>query len=274
METARPPASASALAAFFVVLAALTALGFAAISWLPVVASEHGPGVDRTIVYILVVTGVLFLVGHAVLAGFVWRYSRGGTPEYRPLSPKVEWSWALLPVLALTVASEVGVLVIGGPAWSQIYGETPAGALEIEVVGKQFEWLVRYPGKDGRFGRTAAELVHDVRNPVGLDKKDPAASDDVVLRGALHLPEGRPVVVRLRSLDVLHSFAIPELRVKQDIVPGHLGRTQFRPVRAGSYELACAELCGLGHYRMSGKVVVEPAPEFERWLREQAGWFE
>lgn len=274
MEPARAPASASALAVFFVLLAALTALGFAAVSWLPVVASEHGPGVDRTISYLLLVTGVLFLVGHAVLAGFVWRYSRDGTAEYRPLSPKVEWTWALIPVLALTVASEVGVLAIGGPAWSQVYGETPAGALEIEVVGKQFEWFVRYAGKDGKFGRTAAELVHDVRNPVGLDKKDPTTTDDVVLRGTLHLPEGRPVVVRLKSLDVLHSFAIPELRVKQDIVPGHLGRTQFRPVRPGRYELACAELCGLGHYKMNGTVIVESAAEFERWIREQAGWFE
>jgi cytochrome c oxidase subunit 2 len=174
----------------------------------------------------------------------------------------------------MAVIAEVGVLALGLPTWMEVYGEAPEDALVVEVVGKQFEWIIRYPGKDGKFGEASPELVNDARNPLGLDRKDPAARDDVVLRGNLHLPEGRPVSVRLRSHDVLHSFTVPHFRIKQDLVPGFTTSTLFTPTRSGSYEIVCAEVCGLGHYRMRGMAIVEPAGDFEKWLAEQPGWFE
>jgi cytochrome c oxidase subunit 2 len=257
------------LAATFLACAAAAAFGFSARSWLPELASRHGQSIDAVIRYLLVTTGILFLLGHIVLAIFLVRFSRAGARLSPAVSSKIEWTWALVPVFVMCVIAEGGVLVVGMPAFAEVYGEAEQDAIAVEVVGKQFEWLVRYPGPDGVFGRTAPEKVNDVRNPVGLDKKDPAAKDDIVKRGAFNLPVGRMAVIRLRALDVLHSFTVPHFRVKQDLVPGFLGRTQFMPTRTGQFELACAELCGLGHYRMRGFVTIQTEEEFQEWLKAQ-----
>jgi len=113
-----------------------------------------------------------------------------------------------------------------------------------------------------------------VRNPLGLDKNDPAAKDDLFFRGVLRLPVNRAAAVRLRSHDVQHSFSVPAFRVKQDLIPGATTRTQFVPIVEGTYEIACAELCGLGHYKMSGTVIVMSQQEFDEWLAKQIGQFE
>ncbi|MBI3268124.1 MAG: cytochrome-c oxidase [Planctomycetes bacterium] len=267
-------AEARVLALFFLLLMALTVAGFVGKNWLPPLASAHGKGVDAMIAYLLLATGTIFVVGHSVLAAFLWRYSGDAPPSGPRVKPRVEWVWALFPALVMAAIAEGGGIVLGLPVLEQVYGPPPADAFVVEVVGKQFEWLVRYPGKDGKFGRVEPRLVNDRDNPLGLDEKDPAATDDLVLRGTLHLPVGRAVVVRLRSLDVLHSFSVPEFRVKQDLIPGFTARSQFVVERAGTYEIACAELCGLGHYRMRGFVQVKPAEEFARWLDAQIGWFE
>lgn len=266
------PSARAGFAALFGALTAGAVLGFATYR-LPPVASVHGHGVDDTIRYLLWASGAIFVLGHVVLIAFVCR-SRPDGPSYRAPSATVEWAWALGPVLVMAGIAEAGVLFVGGKAWSQMYAETPADAVAVEVVGKQFEWLVRYPGKDGRFGAVDPAKVHETRNPFGLDKKDPAAKDDIVARGTLVLPLGRPVVVRLRSQDVLHSFWIPAARVKQDLVPGSVMRTQFTLETAGEHEIACAEVCGLGHYKMRGVVKVEAPEAFDRWLAAQTGWFE
>ena len=268
------PISRVLIVAFVCLVAALTVFGFVVRSWQPAVASEHGVGVDRVIRYLLVTTGAIFVIAHLALAWLLWRGSGKGPATYRPVSRRTELLWALFPVLAMALISEAGVLVIGRPVWEQLYGELPADTLEVEVVGKQFEWFVRYSGKDGTFGRTEPERVHEVRNLVGLVKKDPAATDDLVFRGVLRLPVGKPVKVRLRSHDVLHSFSIPAFRTKQDIIPGVTLGTQFTPTEIGEFEIACAELCGLGHYKMRGTVKIMPQEEFDQWLAGQTGWFE
>lgn len=273
MTPPRRSIEAPLVAIFFFALTGLTLYGFMARRWLTPVASEHGPGVDKVINYLLVTAGAIFVIGHGVLATFIWRYSRGDAAEAR-VSKRTELLWALIPVLILTLVSEVGVLMLGMPVWAQVYGETPPDALQVEVVGKQFEWIVRYPGKDGVYGRTKPEFVDEMENPLGLDEDDPAAVDDVIQRGSLYLPQDRTARIRLRSHDVLHSFTIPEMRIKQDVVPGTAQFTQFKPTQAGEYEIACAELCGLGHYRMRGRSVVMPADEFDAWLAKQVGWFE
>lgn len=263
------------LALFLVLVAVLTAAGFLWKEWRPPVATVHGQGVDRMITYLLVTTGILFLVGHGVLVWFLLRPAGEGA-GYKPVRPRTEWIWALVPVLAMSAISEAGVLVIGMPVWADIYGPVPEDAVTVEVVGKQFEWLVRYPGKtrSAKYGRVEAKFVHDTDNPLGLDEKDSDATDDIVLRGTLVLPVGRTAVIRLRSQDVIHSFSVPEFRVKQDVIPGYAASTKFVPNRTGTFEIACTELCGLGHYKMRGVVKVVAEEEFKSWLAEQTGWFE
>jgi len=130
-------------------------------------------------------------------------------------------------------------------------------------------WNVRYPGPDGRFGRTDAQLIDDTVNPLGLDKTDHAGDDDIVTLNDITVPVGRTVRVTLRSKDVIHSFFLPNFRVKQDAVPGMSPEVVFVPTTAGRYELACAELCGLAHYRMRGFFNVVSQPEFDEWLQQQ-----
>ncbi|MFO0980886.1 MAG: cytochrome c oxidase subunit II transmembrane domain-containing protein [Planctomycetota bacterium] len=272
-ESKTSPAGSLVIA--LLALTGLTVIGFfVAKTWLPHVASAHGQGIDNVTLYLMVATGLIFVAGHTILVWFVWRFSRSDAPHYRPISARLEWKWALLPVIVMCVIAEGGVVVVGMPAWAAVYAEDPPHPLQLEVVGKQFEWFTRYPGKDGTFGKTIPEKVDDVSNPLGLDEADPAAKDDVILRGTLRLPRDRAIRIRLRTQDVIHSFTVPQFRVKQDLIPGFVSRVQFRAVETGTYELACAELCGLGHFRMRAVVSVTTEAEFEQWLAQQHGWFE
>lgn len=273
MVEARRSASALLLVALFVLTVALTLFAALSTRWLPEAVTNHGRGIDTTIYYILVTTLAFFVVGHSFLALFVWKFSRTEGSVAGSPSPRLEWRLAIWAIVLMCAVTEGGVIVVGTPAWWELYGEVPDDALEIEVVGKQFEWLVRYSGPDGKFGRTDPEKVHDANNPIGLVRSDPAAKDDIVKRGTLSVPLNRATVLRLRSLDVLHSFTIPAFRTKQDIVPGFTARTLFRPLKTGKFEIACAELCGLGHYRMRGYLTVETEEDFQKWLSEQEPWF-
>ncbi|MFQ5843578.1 MAG: cytochrome c oxidase subunit II [Planctomycetota bacterium] len=273
MARSKPSRTAIGLAVFYALLLLGIVCGFALFGWRPTLASEVGAGVDRVITYLLVVTGAIVVVGHVVLARFVLRGDAEGGPEYRRPSRRAEWLGALIPVVAMSVLSEVGVLVMGTPVWAALYIEEPEDPFVLQVVGKQFEWIAHYPGKDGRWGRTDPRQVHDRRNPIGLDDSDPAGQDDIVLRQELALPVGRDVVIRLRTQDMLHSFFVPSFRVKQDLIPGFPTRVQFRATRTSTYELACAELCGMSHYTMRAVLSVLEAGEFERWLAGQETWF-
>ena len=273
-QPSRSPLASKCLVAFFAAVVILTIYGFTCRDWMPEVASVHGAGIDFVIYYLLCTTGLVFVAGHLVLGWLVLTRSNVEKTEYQPVSRKTEVLWAVIPIAFFGVVSEAGVLALGHPVWAQLFGEPDANVFHVEVVGKQFEWFVRYPGKDGEFGKTSPELVHDVRNPLGLDKKDPASKDDVFVRGVLRMPVNRMVKVRLRTHDVQHSFNIPSVRVKQDLGPGFPTQTQFTPTREGEFEIACAELCGLGHYKMQGRAIVLGEKDFEQWLSEQFGWFE
>jgi len=176
------------------------------------------------------------------------------------------------------------VLLIGFaiPLWATRVEAMPpeSEALVVQVTGEQFAWNVHYPGADRTFGRTDINLLDLQTNPLGLDRSDPAAKDDVTTVNQLYLPVNRPVIVRLRSKDVIHSFGVPEFRVKQDAVPGFTIPIWFVPTvttadmrsQTGNpefqYEIACAQLCGLGHARMRGFVTVQSDQEFQTWLAE------
>jgi cytochrome c oxidase subunit 2 len=145
---------------------------------------------------------------------------------------------------------------------------TDAAPLESHVEAEQYVWHVHYAGPDGRFGHTDPARI-DAGNAMGLDETDPAAADDVMIDNVLMLPLGRPVVVQLKSRDVIHSFTLPEMRVKQDITPGLTSRAWFTPIRTGSWDIACSQLCGAGHYRMRGQYQVLPPEDWQAWLSEE-----
>jgi cytochrome c oxidase subunit 2 len=260
-----------ALIVLFLGITTFTVVGYSAHDWLPPVASEHGVGVDGVIRYLVLTTGTILVIGTLAFVAFLWRYGRGRPTEAPQTSARSERWWTLVPVIGMALIAEAGVLLKGLPVWEQVYGDPPEGALVVDVMAQQFEWIVRYPGLDGTFGRTAPELIERVGNPAGLDASDPASVDDIVLRNQLHLAAGRPTVVRLQSRDVLHSFSVAAFRIKQDVVPGVVMRAQFVPTTPGRYEIACAEVCGMGHYEMGASVIVHPPAEYEVWLSDQTG---
>lgn len=232
--------------------------------WLPPLASVHGRDIDRMFYITLALTGALFVLVHVLLGLFVWRYAAAGSGrahflhDHRPL----ELTYTILPAIGMTV-----LVSLSGIVWTRIHGTPPPDALVVEVRGEQFAWIARYPGADGAFGRTDPKRIASA-NPLGLDRGDTAAADDVTSRD-LYLVVNRPALIRLRARDVLHSFFVAEFRVKQDAVPGMTVDLWFTPTRAGQYDLACAELCGVGHYTMRGRVRVVSQAAFDAWLAQQ-----
>jgi cytochrome c oxidase subunit 2 len=236
---------------------------------LPVAASEHASAFD----------GVLLSVhAHMALQALAWgaffliclvRFRRRRNPE-----PSRNGAGALLPVIAIGAVIVGDAALLAGaalPAWMARSTQPPlAEALEIRVVAEQFAWNIHYPGPDGVLGSTSDALI-SASNPLGIDRRDPSARDDIGILNALTLPLGRPVVVHLSSRDVIHAFTLNEMRVKQDATPGMVVTTWFTPVRTGTWDIACSQLCGLGHYRMRGEYSVVTEEEWKVWLAgEQA----
>jgi cytochrome c oxidase subunit 2 len=233
--------------------------------WLPPLKSDRAQ-IDGAMWITLLVTGIVFIVTNLLLAWFSFRYQdhEGARAAYWHDNPRLEVTWTLVTaaVLAFFLFNALGL-------WAQVNSPAPADAMLVEVTGQQFAWNVRYPGPDGVLGRLDHAKA-SVENPIGLVKDDPAARDDVVLLNRMLLPQDRPVKVRIRSLDVIHSFFLPHFRVKQDAMPGMATEIWFVPKAEGTYDLACAEHCGLGHYRMRGSVTVVPPSGFEQALTEAA----
>jgi len=248
---------------------------------LPELASAHGGAIDNMLLWIHVMMLVLFVGWGLFFAFALVRFRRGRNPkaDYEGVKSHAS-SWIEGLVVVLEAVFLIG---FSFPLWAARVEAAPAEdeRLEVRVVAEQFAWNVHYPGADGVFGRTAPDLVDTETNPLGLDRSGPGA-DDITTINQLHLPVDRPAFIRLSSKDVIHSFGVPEMRVKQDAVPGLEIPLWFTPTvtsaemreRKGNpdfnYEIACAQLCGLGHYRMRGFVTVETAEEFQAWLDGEA----
>jgi cytochrome c oxidase subunit 2 len=233
--------------------------------WLPPLNSERG-AIDDAMWLSLVVTGLVFIATNLILAWLGWRYQDepGARAAYWHDSPRLEWSWTLVTAAIMFV-----FLFRALSLWAQIQSPAPPDAMLVEVTGQQFAWNVRYPGPDGILGKTDHKIASQ-DNPIGLDKSDPAAADDLLLLNQLYLPKGRPVRIQIRSMDVIHSLFLPQFRVKQDAMPGMTVQTWFVPKETGDFEIACAEHCGLGHYRMRGQVHVVAAADLDKAVREAA----
>ena len=235
---------------------------------MPVAASAHAAEVDNMIVLVHWLMLVLF-VGWGLFFLFVlFRFRKGANPKASYAGAKGKFAKGTEVAVALI---EVALLVFYAiPAWAKRVTNFPAGndATIVRVTGHQFAWEVQYPGADGKFGRTDPKLV-SAENLIGLDRSDPDAKDDIVTSNQLNLPVDRPVLVHLSSQDVIHSFGLYEMRVKQDAVPGLDIPVWFIPTRTGEYEITCSQLCGLGHYRMRGFVTVQSAADYAKWMADQ-----
>jgi cytochrome c oxidase subunit II len=263
---------AFALASTIVLLALLTCGLFVLHPWwFPISISAFAPAIDHQFTITFVVCGILFALAQVTMAYFVWRYRTGRQSSERPIArdrARLERAWAaVVAVLFLSLGA------IGYRVWAQAAFQGPAapGALRVEVWGEQFEWYFRYPGPDGEFGPVHPSLMNDgTGNFLGLDREHDAASRDDIVTAALAVPVGEPVELILRSKDVIHSFFVREMRLKQDVIPGTIAALHFTAERTGRYEIVCAELCGLGHYKMHADLAVMTAAQFREWLLEQA----
>ena len=231
--------------------------------WTPI-ASNWGY-IDDTIILTFWVTGVVFVgvILFMAYCTFRYRYREDRRAAYEPENTKLEW-W----LTGLTSVGVVAMLTPGLLVWDQ-YVTVPEDASEFEVVGQQWQWSFRFPGKDGVLGTSDPRNISD-ENPFGLNPNDPNGQDDVLIEDSeVHLPLHRPVKVLNRSIDVLHNFYVPEFRAKMDMVPGMVTYFWFVPTRTGTFDVLCFELCGVGHYLMRGTVVVEEESAFQAWLEDQ-----
>jgi cytochrome c oxidase subunit 2 len=219
--------------------------------WLPENINAHGGVIDSLFLFILVLTGVIFIATTVAMFWLMWRYDSDVMAQpvtYTHGSHTLEVVWSILPAATL-----VFIAIYQMNAWADAKMRRPrlaSGEIKppiAEITGRQFEWRIRYAGEDGVVG----------------------TPDDVQLVNDLHLPVNEEIVVAIKSADVLHSFFLPNLRVKQDVVPGMKQYVWFQPTRTGVYDIVCAELCGWGHYKMRGRITIEPRDKFNSWLAQR-----
>jgi len=249
--------------AIVLVLLVLGSLLFHFLSpWYFTPIASNWQAMDDTISITFWVTGFVFVAINLFMAYAVirYRYRKGRQAAYEPENKKLE-----LWLTGLTTVGVAAMLAPGLFVWAK-FVEVPKDAAVFEAVGQQWNWSFRFPGKDGKLGTVDARYITD-KNPFGMNPDDPNGQDDVLVASPeLHLPLGRPVKALLRSVDVLHDFAVPQFRAKMDLVPGLVTYIWFTPTRTGKFDLLCNELCGVGHFVMRGKVVVEEEREFQAWL--------
>jgi cytochrome c oxidase subunit II len=235
---------------------------------LPIEASAQATRIDLIIVLVHWLMIVMFVGWSVFLVYVLVRFRRAAHPKanYEGASGR----WARLAVIGVIAAEIVLLVVFSIPTWSARVDAFPPEqqATVVRVVAEQFIWNIQYPGPDGVFGRTRLDLV-SADNPLGLDVTDAAARDDIWTQNQLNLPVGRPVIVHLSSKDVIHSFGLPQMRVKQDAIPGIEQRLWFTPTKTGEWEIACSQLCGLGHYQMRGFYTIQTQADFDAWLASQ-----
>jgi cytochrome c oxidase subunit 2 len=234
--------------------------------WFTPLASNWGT-IDDTIIITFWVTGTVFIAVNVFMAYAIVRYRNRGEKtqraHYEPENSKLEW-W-------LTIGTSIGIAAMLAPGlyvWND-FVHVPEEAWELEAIGEQWRWTFRLPGDDGKMGTSDSRLVN-INNPFGVNPEDINGQDDLlVTSNVVHIPIDQPVKILLRSKDVLHDFAVAQFRVKMDLVPGLVSYLWLTPTKIGSYEILCEELCGLAHFTMRGRVVVDTQEDFDQWKSEQ-----
>jgi cytochrome c oxidase subunit II len=235
---------------------------------MPPNASAEGYQIDHIIEFSHWFMGVLFVGWWAFFIFLLWRFRQKRNPVASHegvtsgISTHLEFAVVLIDALLL-----IGFAI---PLWAKRVNQIPdeKQSILVHVIGQQFNWNFHLPGPDGVFGRREVDLVSN-SNPVGLDSSDPAARDDLVVLGELHVPVDRDVIMDLSSKDVIHNFDLPGMRMAQDAIPGQVIPIWFKPVKTGTFEVVCGQLCGLGHYAMKGTVVVDTPDDYQAWLKER-----
>ena len=236
---------------------------------MPINASAHGGRIDSMLFLMHIIMVILFVGWGIFFLYCLVRFRKSRQPKADYHGVKNHYStWLEGAVAVVEILFLVGLAF---PVWSDIKTRPPSekeADVVVRVVAQQFAWNVHYPGADGEFGRRDINLVSD-DNVLGLDKSDPKAADDITTINQLNLPENKLVLVKLTSQDVIHSFSLPQMRVKQDAIPGMEIPVYFKPTKTGNWEIACAQLCGLAHYRMRGYLNIQSNDDYAQWLKEQ-----
>jgi cytochrome c oxidase subunit II len=250
---------------------------------LPVSASVEGVGYDSMLKVTLIITGIVFFATQALLFWFAWRYQASDkrTSFYYAHNNKLELLWTTVPAIAMA-----SLVAIGLRHWFNITSAAPANANVVEVVGKQFNWIVRYPGKDNELGKRDFRKIDDAKNILGLDWNDQHNMDDIISpSGEMHLVVNKPVKLIIGSRDVIHDVGLPHFRLKMDAVPGITTTLWFTPQYTTAqmkeitgnpnfvYEISCDQMCGKGHYSMRGTVIVQTQAEYDEWLSKQQTYY-
>jgi cytochrome c oxidase subunit II len=239
---------------------------FLARAWMPFAASAHAPMLDRQLHWTLIDAGVIFLISQLALAAFVWRF-RDREKKTKTMPHGI--ATAVIVSVVFIALELFSAATLGRKAWASMYeSATPADAVSVEAMGQQFAFYFRYPGSDGKFGPIHVEKIDpSTGNYFGLDRTRDSESKDDVVSAELVLPVNRPVDLVLDAQDVIHGFYVRELRIQQDMVPGMRIPVHFTPTKIGRYEIACTQLCGLGHYRMRAFLNVISQPDFQKWMQ-------
>jgi cytochrome c oxidase subunit 2 len=235
---------------------------------LPPQASAHAAEIDNMIVMLHWLMLALFVGWGIFLVYTLIRFRASANPkaDYKGVTSHAS---SYLDVVVVVVEAVI-LLAFAIPAWAVRVNALPPeeGATVVHVIAKQFAWHIVYPGPDGRFGRRDASQI-TTTNEIGLDRGDPNGADDIYTINILNLPVDTPVIVYLTTMDVIHSFGITSMRVKQDAIPGMEIPVWWEPTVVGAYEINCSQLCGLGHYRMRGAVTIMTQTDYEAFLAEE-----
>jgi cytochrome c oxidase subunit 2 len=229
--------------------------------WMPANGALHGIALDRQMKINLIAITLLFVLAHVLLGLTFLKRSKSTLPRLFMIE--------ILPLIAIC-GLYIWMAITAQQLWAADRFEGPSPtAMQVEVVGVQFQWYFRYPGQDATFGTTRPQLVNaGAGNPLGIDPQDSQGNDDIV-SSELVLPAGREVDLRLRSHDVIHGFFIPGMRLKQNAVPGLTLHVHFTPMTPGEYSILCTQVCGLGHGHMQAELRVVSGAQFELWLQER-----
>lgn len=237
---------------------------------LPPVASSHGYEIDF-IIFLMHILMLLLFVGWGIYFVYVmFRFNKKANPKADHEGTKSHVTSKL--EVAVVVFELVLLFGFSIPFWAKQVNAFPDtdNAVEIRVVAEQFAWNFHHPGLDNKFGKTSLEFYDKQSNPLGIDPKDPNGKDDVVTINQLYLPIGRPAILHISSKDVMHSFGVPQMRVKQDAIPGLSVPVWFTPIKTGQFDVVCSQLCGIGHYRMKATVNVKSEEDYQDWLTQNS----
>lgn len=235
---------------------------------MPANASQQGGGIDQLILYVHVLMAALFVGWLAYFLYCIVRFRAGANPKADYVGVKSHISTYLEGVVALVEA----VLLVGFaiPLWAKAAATFPEEdkATTVRVVGQQFGWNARYPGLDGKFGRSDMKFL--ATDKLGLDKSDPAGKDDFVVFNDMVVPVGKPALFHISSMDVIHGFAVHSMRAQQDAIPGLSIPMTFTPAKEGVYLVVCAQLCGNGHGSMRASITVKSQADYDKWFAEKS----